>query len=71
MNTLRELVLILSTFLWIGAGIWIAVHIVASDPAVSGENAKEMAPVTSYYIFAIGVAAFVLTTYFWKKKKDP
>ncbi len=71
MNSLRELVLILSTFLWVGSGIWIMTHVVATDPSISGERAAEMAPSTSYVVFGIGVAIFVVTTLFWKKtKKD-
>ena len=70
MNSLRELVLILSTFLWVGSGIWIMTHLVATDPAISGERAAEMAPSTSYLVLGIGVVIFMVTTLFWKKKKD-
>ncbi len=70
MNSFRELVLILSTFLWVGSGIWIMTHIVATDPAISGDRAAEMAPSTSYLVFGIGVVIFAVTTLFWKMKKD-
>ena len=69
MNSFRELVLILSTFLWLGAGIWIMMHVIATEPAISGERAADMAPSTSYFVFGIGVVIFAATTLFWKKKK--
>ncbi|MBD3664279.1 hypothetical protein [Sulfitobacter aestuariivivens] len=71
MNTLRELVLMLSTFMWIGAGTWIITALIASDTSISGDQAAEMAPSTSYFVFGIGVAVFILVTVFWKKKKEP
>ena len=69
MNSLRELVLILSTFLWIGSGIWIATAIVGADMTADEALAAEMKPTTSYFVFGIGVAIFALTSLFWKKKK--
>ncbi|MEP5728253.1 MAG: hypothetical protein ABJL67_02650 [Sulfitobacter sp.] len=69
MNMPRELILILSTFCWIGAGIWIAVHIIASGTAPP-EQFEALKPNKSYYVFGISVMIFVLTTFLWKKKKD-
>ena len=70
MNSLRELILILSTFLWIGAAIWIATAIVGTDFAGSEARAEAMMPTTSFYMFGIGVVVFILTSVFWKKKEE-
>ena len=70
MNSLRELVLILSTFTWLGGGLWIAMAIVATDYAVGGAARAAVAPQLSYYVFGIGLAVFVATSVLWKKKKE-
>ena len=70
MNSLRELVLLLSTFLWMGAGLWIATGTISASFQVDEALAAEMQPSTSYAVFGIGIAVFVLTSLMWKKKKE-
>ncbi|MEM6305826.1 MAG: hypothetical protein AAF744_13995 [Pseudomonadota bacterium] len=70
MNGMRELMLILSTFTWIGAGIWVATHIIGADMTQDQAQAEAMQPRLSYFVFALGIAVYFLTSVFWKKRPE-
>jgi hypothetical protein len=67
MKSLRELLLILSTFAWLGGAAWFAMLIIASDPSVSGDDPYTGGRALSLWVFGLGVTVFVLTSILWKK----
>ncbi|MCV2893120.1 hypothetical protein [Lentibacter sp. XHP0401] len=70
MNSLRELVLILSCFTWLGAAIYMALGVVSLEVAKGTEAAEHAGMGKSPYLFFAGLALFILTSLLWKNKKD-
>ena len=71
MNSLRELVLMLSCFTWLGAGIYMAFGVISFEVAKGTDAAEHAGMGNSPYWFSVALALFVLASLFWKKKKGP